>query len=288
MRHFVGVRNLAVAFAAFTWAALLQGAPSLSLPDAPRFSASPAGGDMRYTQLRSDDRSVNAFSVPVILPLEANLGRLSLGSTMEYVRKEYRDEVDSRTVEGPGYFSLDGRFRAFESGRYRLEFLESVNVPVSREREQNLPPEAWLSTGGYVLDSGLNFSYLAQRTQVSLGLQHSWKLPHRDYNPGESIRASVVFGFGFGQVGASALADRWPVALTVGVTSYYTYADRLNREILVDSERGAVYFAPGITYSGSSLNLWADVEIPFHQLRATEAGFEERLRGRIGLRYFYR
>ena len=251
-------------------------------------NATPTGGDLRYSQLRSEDRSLQTYSLPVILPLEANLGRLSVGSSVEYVRKEYRTDTDARTLEGPGYFSLEGRFRALERGNYRLDLQEAVNVPMSRDRNNDLPPEAWLSTGGYVLDSGLNLSYLMRRTHLSLGLQHSWRLAHREYNPGESVRAALIFGFGFGNSPLSSLSYRWPVSVTLGLTSHYTYADRLHREVLADSERGAVFVSPGINYSGSALNLWADVEIPFYQLRTTETGLEERMRGRIGMRYFFR
>ena len=215
------------------------------------------------------------------------MGRLSVGSSLEYVRKEYRSDTDSRTLEGPGYLSLEGRFRALERGNYRLELLEAVNVPMSREREADLPPEAWLSTGGYVVDSGLSLSYLMRRAQISLGLQHSWRLAHREYNPGESVRAALIFGFGFGNSPVGSLSYRWPVSVTLGLTSHYSYADRLNREVLNDTERGAVFVSPGINYSGSSLNLWADVEIPFYQLRSAETGFEERMRGRVGMRYFF-
>lgn len=289
---FSGVSTLATLFCA----SLAAGPAPGMLPPRPAGNAGNSngpgtsalgGGDMQYSRLESNASTLQSFSLPIILPLEASLGRLSVGSSVEYVRREYRSDSNSRTIEGPGYFSLDGRFRAFQTGGYRLDLIESVNVPLSKERERDLPPEAWLSTGGYILDSGLIMSYAVRRAQISFDLQHSWKLANREYDPGESVRAALIFGFGFGNPAANSLTYRWPVSVTLGVTSHYSYADRINREVLEDTERGALFVSPGVTYLTNSVNLWADLEIPFYQLRTQDSGYEERMRGRIGMRYFF-
>ena len=264
-------------------------AAAQGLADGDRYAKrlqNPLGGGIQYQGLSSSESQVRSFTIPVVLPLEANLGRLNLGSSLEYKRQEIRTADDTNIQEGPSYISLDSRFRAFRSNRFKLEILESLNVPIARNTEETVPRELQFNAGGYVLDSGVSFSYFLRRATLKLGVEHNLRLARDDFNPGESVSAEVSLAYGFG--GYGDYQDRRPFNLLIGFTSRYHYADRLNREEIQGTEFGTVFLAPGLQYYGSSLSLWATVEVPIHRTKIEEDGYQDKVRGNIGVKYYFR
>lgn len=246
----------------------------------------PLGSGLEYNRLKGSAGELQSFSIPIVLPLEARLGDLNLGGRVDYVRKEFHSESGDESVEGAGYFSLDSRYLAISSTRFRLELSERVNVPLARNKNEDLPREAWLNTGGYILDSAVSFSYYLSRVQLQLGLEHNWRLSRDEYDPGESLRTSFILGYGLGS--GHSLDDRYPWNVTLGITSHYRYYDRVNQERVTGTQYGTVFFAPGLNYYTSSLNLWANIEVPIHHIQAEDEAYREGIRGNIGLKYYLR
>ena len=244
----------------------------------------PLSGDMNYQKIASEREELQLFSIPVVLPMEAQLGFLNMSSSVAYAHNRYEDENNSYTVEGPSYFSLDGRFAALEFSRLKLELTESVNVPLALNKDDNIPYEARLNTGGYVLDSGVTVSYNLHRSVFQFGMEHNWRLARNEYNPGESVAASLHFGYGFGQ--SREASSQWPINLMLGVVSRYNYADRLSQETVSGTEYGSVFLAPGVRFYRNSLDFWATVEVPVHHMNKDSETYRDKVRGNIGLKYY--
>ena len=243
------------------------------------------GSDFQYSQVISPEYNMRFFAIPVIFPLEAAFNRLRLGSSLEYVRNEYKSNSEQGIVEGPSYISLDSSYKVLKSRSYKLEFAESINVSLGKNGDENTPYKARLNTGGYILDSSLTFSYFMKRSYLKLDIEHNWRLHRKEYNPGETIAAALSFGYGFG--GSSLLGNR-PLYVMLGFTSRYNYADRLNQEIVTGTEYGTIFITPGLRYKNKTLNFWANIELPVRQLKIVEEEetYRDRIRGNIGMQYY--
>jgi len=245
-------------------------------------------GNIQYQQTSAGTGSnFRTFSVPIILPMEANLGRFNIGGHVQYDVKEFASGNQTQHIEGPGYVGATGRFQALRGDRYRLEFIEGIDVPVSRAETDNLPlqSQAFL-TAGYRVDSGLAFSYLFDRAQLQFGVGHRLNLAKNAYNPGDEMSASIRFGYGLGS--QTDFQRRFPVSLFLGITSRYRYADQYQKELVQGTEYGTVFVAPGFQFQTNAVILHATVEVPVYHMRPTPDSFQDRMRGNIGMKYMLR
>ena len=229
--------------------------------------------------------NIRTFSVPVIIPLEATIGRFYMGGAFEYAVREYRQAGRNERVQGPRYLSAHGGFQFFSQGRFRLEARETVNAPIAEDDGRfEAPREAWLNSGGYRIDSDVTAKYIFDRADLRAGVGHQWRLAREDYDPGETILASMSFGYGFGNF--STAADSYPVTMLMGVTSRYNYADKEGGNRISGTEYGTVFFAPGLQLSSRSMRFQAMVEVPIYNVRPEDESYTEEVRANFGLKYY--
>ncbi len=229
--------------------------------------------------------NIRTFSVPVIIPLEATIGRFFMGGSFEYAVREYRQEGRNENVEGPRYLSGHGGFHFFRNGPLRLEFRETVNAPIAKNDGRfDAPREAWLNSGGYRFDSELSGRYMFDRADIRLGVGHRWNMARENYDPGETILANLTFGYGLGSYSHSQ--GTHPVTVLAGITTRYNYADKLDGDNLPGTEYGTVFFAPGLQLSSQSLRLQAMVEVPIHNIKPEDESYTEEVRANVGLKYY--
>lgn len=229
--------------------------------------------------------NIRTFSIPVIIPLEATIGRFFMGGSFEYAVREYRQEGRSENVEGPRYLSAHGGFNFLRNGPLRLQFRETVNAPIARNDGRfDAPREAWLNSGGYRFDSELTTRYMFDRADIRVGVGHRWKMARENYDPGETILANITFGYGLGSYSHSQ--ETHPVTVLAGFTTRYNYADKLDGDNLSGTEYGTVFFAPGLQLSSQSLRLQAMVEVPIHNIKTEDDSYTEEVRANVGLKYY--
>ncbi|MCR9144694.1 MAG: hypothetical protein NXI24_20820 [bacterium] len=229
--------------------------------------------------------NIRTFSVPVIIPLEATIGRFFMGGSFEYAVREYRQEGRNENVEGPRYLSAHGGFNFFRNGPLRVEFRETVNAPIARDNGRfDAPREAWLNSGGYRFDSELSSRYLFDRADIRVGVGHRWRMARENYNPGETILANVTFGYGLGSYSHSQ--GTHPLTVLAGISTRYNYADKLDGDNITGTEYGTVFFAPGLQLATQSLRLQAMVEVPIHNIKPEEDSYSEEVRANVGLKYY--
>lgn len=244
------------------------------------------GSVMAYDSRISESLgNIRTFSVPVIIPLEATIGRFFMGGSFEYAVRQYRFEGRDENVEGARYLSAHGGFQFFRNGPLRLEFRETVNAPIAEQGGRfDAPREAWLNSGGYRFDSELESRYLFDRADIRVGLGHRWNLARENYDPGETIMANLTFGYGLGSY--SHTAGTHPVTVLAGISSRYRYADKLDGDAIPGTEYGTVFFAPGLQLSSQSLRLQAMVEVPITNIKPEDESYAEEVRANVGLKYY--
>lgn len=244
------------------------------------------GSVVAYDSRVSDSLgNIRTFSVPVIIPLEATIGRFFMGGSFEYAVRQYRFEGRDENVEGARYLSAHGGFQFFRNGPLRLEFRETVNAPIADQGGRfDAPREAWLNSGGYRFDSELESRYLFDRADIRLGLGHRWSLARENYDPGETIMANLTFGYGLGSY--SHTTGNHPVTVLAGISSRYRYADKLDGDNISGTEYGTVFFAPGLQLSSQSLRLQAMVEVPIANIKPDDESYAEEVRANVGLKYY--
>ncbi len=243
------------------------------------------GGGMRYEEVETSQSStIQTFSLPLVLPLEASIGNLNLGGSFEVVQRQVKDEVQTSRDKPASFFRLDGRYQAFRTRNTIFEISESVDVPMSRRTGPENPNRADADDTTR-FDTGMNVSYLINRARLRIDLGHRWNVARREYDPGDALSAAVLLGYGFG---SSPLEEKgWPVNLLVGFTSRYNYADRYRNSEVIGTEYGTVFFAPGIQLSGRSLDFHATIELPIRHINIDGQGRREKVRGNIGVRYLF-
>jgi hypothetical protein len=244
------------------------------------------GSTFAYDSRVSDSLgSIRTFSVPVIIPLEATIGRFFMGGSFEYAVREYRQAGRKEAVQGPRYLSTHAGFDFFRNGPLRLQFSETVNVPIARDDGRfDAPREAWLNSGSYRFDSDLGARYLFERADLRVGIGHQWNLERQGYDPGETILANITFGYGFGSYSQSQASH--PITVLAGITTRYNYADTVDGERVDGTEYGTVFFAPGLQLSSQSLRLQAMVEVPIYNIKPDDDSYTEEVRANVGLKYY--
>ena len=244
------------------------------------------GSNFSYDSRVSDSLgNIRTFSVPVIIPLEATIGRFFMGGSFEYAVREYRQEGRRENIEGPRYLTAHTGFDFFRNGPLRLQFKESFNAPIARDDGRfEAPREAWLNSGGYRFDSELSGRYMFDRADLRVGVGHRWDRARENYDPGATILANITFGFGHGSYSHSQ--DAHPVTLLAGISSRYHYADKEDGDNISGTEYGTVFFAPGLQLSSQSLRLQAMVEVPIHNIRPEDDSYTEEVRANVGLKYY--
>ncbi len=236
------------------------------------------GGGVGYSERRTSDQSIRAYSMPVFLPLEATLGRFYLTGSLEYAKREMEGTTAAQS-EGLNYVNMEGRFRAIETENLRLTFSEIAGISTARD-SSTLPPQSRLPDG-YRLDSGLSLLYKMERLSFEMSGGHSTSRTRGDFRPGDTYSAGLMLGFGFG----GYRQDSAPISLMMGVTSRYYGADRLGGDEMPGTEYGTVFFSPGLMLSGKSLALRAGLDFPIRHLGADDT-YRDRMRANIGLRYY--
>lgn len=266
-------------------ATALAAATSIPAQPGPNNVSGLVGGGVRYEEVQTGQSSrIQTFSLPLVLPLEASIGNLNLGGSLELVQRQVKDDVQSSREKPSSFFSLDGRYRAFQSRSAIFEITESVDLPLTRRTGPENPARADADDTTR-FDTGMNVSYLINRARLRIDLGHRWNVARREYDPGDALSAAVLLGYGFG---SSPLDEKgWPVNVLVGFTSRYNYADRYRNTEVMGTEYGTVFFAPGIQLSGRSLDFHATIELPIRHITVDGQSRREKVRGNIGVRYLF-
>lgn len=234
------------------------------------------GGGFRYSERRSDSQTLRSYTIPVFLPLEATLGRLFLTGSLEYAKNEAIGLADGRS-EGLNYVNMEGRFRAIDSGRFRLDVSEVAGISTARKEESGL---AGLQRG-YRMDTGVSLGYRRDQLNMELLARHTWNKARGDYRQGDVLAGGLMFGWGIGDYSG----ESWPVNLMMGVTSRVYAADRFRGEEMPGTDYGTVFFSPGLMLSGRSVSLRAGLDVPIKHLGQEDRGYRDRMRANIGLKY---
>lgn len=237
---------------------------------------------MRYSSQSREGASIRSFSIPIALPLEASSGNFLFKGAINYTKKEYERGDLKESVEGASHLNVGGKFRAINDRNYKLTVSETINVPLQTNKNADLPPEAWLHSGNYGIDSGLSFTYFFQRSSLKFDLEHNWNFARNDFEKGESFKAAIILGYGIGN--SLSPANYKPVELLLGITSRYSYPDRYKSEELAGTETNTLFISPGLQLSSSAVDFWASFEVPIkHQQAPTST--KEGPRGSIGIKY---
>lgn len=247
-----------------------------------------AGGQVAYDQIGSDEfGDLRTYSIPIILPLEVTLGRLQMGAAFEYAVREYRVDGRRQTEQGPRFATVTGQFNALRNRRWQVSLYEGVNLAIGRRQGEIEGPEtARLVNETYRLDTGAEIRYFFDRSDLRLGMGHSYRSARGDYDPGEAVFGSLSFGLGLGAYSPEAAA--YPVTMLVGLGARYNYFDRSQGDRVVGTEYGAVFVAPGLEIASRSLNLQAMVEFPVQRLKPEEQSLEQEVRANFGMKYYLR
>lgn len=240
------------------------------------------GGGVQYEERRSQDKSVRTYAMPVFLPLEAGLGRLFLGSSLEYQRKELSDNIVQARNQGIGYVNMDARLRAIDAGKLKVGVSESAGIAAANRQDQADPAETRIP-GGYRLDSGLNFLYRLERFNLEMKGNYLYYKTRSEFRPGDVRSGGLALGYGFGGYNG----EYAPVNLMLGFSSRFYEPDRLSGEEMRGTEYGTIFFSPGLILSGKSIMFRAGVDVPVRHMGPEDQGYRDRVRANIGLKYYF-
>ncbi len=237
--------------------------------------ADQSGGDTR------------SYSIPIILPLEIQLGRFYMGGAFEYAVQEYRSAEGSSSVQGPRLAGLLLGYELYNRGAWRLSWQNASYTSVTRDRGALEGPEyAWFANERYRIDNEVYLRYRLERADLRFGLGHQWRTERDGYDRGETALASLAFGFGFGNF--SPAIQEFETTVLLGVNARYNYADENDGARVAGTEYGTVFVAPGLQIATQALSLQAMVEVPVQHVRPESESSQEELRANFGLRYYLR
>ena len=235
-----------------------------------------------YNSLRNNEFDLKSFSIPIALPLETTINDLRLHSSIQYTQNEYRINNKTGTVKGASYLSIGGDFHPLKSDDFQLFFSESISIPLDKRSHEDVPREAWLNHGGYKIDTQLSFSYFFQRSSLKFSIEHIWNLAKNDFNKGETLKASIIFGYGLESL---TPANYNHFGLSLGLKSKYQYKDQISNEVVPNTEYGTLFLSPGLSFLTDSLVIKAHVDVPVKKFRGGDNSFDFGTQGSIGIEY---
>lgn len=256
----------------------------------PGFSSfrSPVGGGIEYSTVKGPTTSVESYSVPLIVPLEATIGDFYLGGAVEYRHSQYSSQTGQKKTIETSSFRFATTYKAVSSRKYSIAIHESLSVPLQRKSFQyGIPPEAMINTGGVRLDSAMTISYFMKDSWMQVGVGHELDLNQKElYRRGDLVSARLTLGYGLAKPAASSA----PLDLLLGVSSHYDMADRYRGNTIGGTEYGTVFFTPGLQLSGRSMSIQAMIEYPIHHIQpASESNtIQEGVRANFGMKYYLR
>ncbi len=251
-------------------------------------SSIPVGGSLQYQSQTKNGARLESFTIPLMLPLEATIGNLYIGGGLEYNINKYQSDTGNNTSTGTSYLQLHGKYQAVDNGKYRIEFRETLNVPLKKgDMDTAASNMERNNMAGYRLESGVSLSYLTRKAWFEFGLGHKWIMGNEQYDPGDEISTAISIGYGLGQ--GNDIVDK-PINLIVGLASNYYMADTYQGENVSSTEYGTVFFTPGLQLSGKSMIFQAMIELPVYRIRLNHENesYKDSIRANIGMKYYLR
>jgi len=287
MRRFSGIQTLLVSLiliSGFYTGVSAQSKGSSSLhPDYPLLHLTP---DSFFYFQQPSARRGSTFSIPIVMPLEASLGKLVPNDFPSLAPHLVQIKQDAGKVRFKGFLGLaEERSPLFRRDRYL--FPNGFHHADNSYPFTNQDREA-----GKIRALGFSMAYSSDKTYLQIDVSRN----REDYYgrrslPGDSLKAALIIGYGLGSHSQNGIRSGvWPLSLTLGVTSRYIYAGSNNLQNLKDT--GEHFFTPGFSVFRNSFQFWANVELPINDRLKLDipqdSPYHERVRGTIGLKYYLR
>jgi len=226
--------------------------------------------------------------IPLIMPLEATIGRLYLGN-----RPFYLPAGD--TLSPPVQTASLPQTREFgDSGHRILLSARHTVAPPLLDRKKD--GQIRQRTAFYKQTRGASFFYRGEHTSLYFDLYHymgDTGEKNITFQEGDLVSGRLTLGY---DLGMGHSGDSSPVNLLLGVASHYYLADKVEEKRLSGTEYGTVFFVPGLQLSAKSVMLQAMFEVPVYHTIPTgeETGTdtrnalpgEDRIRANIGVKYY--
>ncbi|MCB1168411.1 MAG: hypothetical protein KDK37_03545 [Leptospiraceae bacterium] len=222
---------------------------------------------------------VPVANIPLILPLEADLGRSTLRPGGSPLRVSNERATSSAYLRSEGFLSLNPNA---DSGSMYLQFRENRINP-SLDLDYFDPARAWLDPNAGLRELDLTLLYKASRFSLLFDVAHSQKAGLELNDPEENLAAGLSLGYGIGH--------NSPVSVLLGLYSRHRITDPFRENQIIGAEYGTLFFTPGLQITTAALTLEATVEVPVHtyDLRPesdTSTPTESDLRARFGIKYY--
>ncbi|MDH5655682.1 MAG: hypothetical protein OEZ34_07230 [Spirochaetia bacterium] len=203
-------------------------------------------------------RPLENFGFIHIIPLEAIIGRLYLGSQKTPILSSYMEQ-------GKNSFIKPEAIQNDISGILPAGSLRLPDSHLHRQRTIKIYRVSY--------DSIFSIDLYQIKSHDSIG----------NSRYGDKLFGSITMGYSFGK---NHFQGHAPVNLLFGISSIYSTTERKDLVEILGTDYGTVFFVPGLQISRESVIFQAMLELPVYRMNPENAIYQQQdLKANIGMKY---
>jgi hypothetical protein len=211
-------------------------------------------------------RSFQTSILPLILPLEATIGKLYIGRNLLFSAPLFHGESTGDVMSPPSFVSSE---------------IQMAEEPVIIKNSAS----PFGKSDYYRRKDDIGILLQGEHALFDFNLTRFAGMRKEEFQNGDALSGKLTFGYGFGRKEESLYSL---VHILLGFTSSFYYPDRNAGKKVTGTEYGEVFFSPGLQITKSSIMFHAMVELPVYHsnLELLPSSREDQIRANFGMKYY--